>query len=75
MSTYEIKAVPSRDLYEILRTAGLVPANCGDVIIEMRVDQPVKIHTQSFPDERICDAMEAFVKAAKVQEPDHEHEG
>ena len=62
-------AVASGDLYLILRDAGLVPGNCGDVIIEMRAGDAVRIHCQSFPDERIVPVLRAFVHAAKVDSP------
>jgi hypothetical protein len=67
MNTYKVSVVRSSDLYNILRDAELVPENCGDVIIEMRVGEAVKIHCQSYPDERILPALQAFVKAAKVK--------
>jgi len=54
------------DLHSALERAGIIPPNCGDIIIEARAGSPVIIHEIRFADGNLINVISAHVEAAKI---------
>jgi hypothetical protein len=57
----------AQDLHAALEQAGIIPANCGDVIIEVRMGAPVIIHEIRFADNRLLEVIGAHVAPASIE--------
>ena len=56
------------DLWKALHAAGIVPEQCGDIVIEARVGQAVKVHYWVVLGGQIERVVAALVSAAKMIE-------
>jgi hypothetical protein len=61
------QVVSGWDLGQALLKAGLLPPNCGKIIIEIPVDGPVTMHMVTFADERLLNVIGASVTEANIQ--------
>jgi hypothetical protein len=61
-----MKVITGWDFGKALLDAGVIPPNCGDVFIEVRVGGVVIIHTAIFADERILNIVGASLKSARI---------
>jgi len=62
----KVTAISSHELAKLLIDAGLIPQGSANVIIELKVGDAVRIHVQTFPDERLLTVMAAFCESAKI---------
>lgn len=66
MSAYK-RVISGWEFGKALAEAGILPPNCGDLIIEVPVGGVVTIHTCSFGDERLLDVIGSSVQGAKLE--------
>lgn len=67
MSVPEPDIVTGIDLHEALEEAGLIPPNCGDLIIEVPLDGIVTIHEIRWAPRKLLEVIRAHVTPATVQ--------
>ena len=56
------------ELGEALMKAGVIPENCGNLLIEVPISGPVTIHTRMFADESILKVVPTSVDEFKIVE-------
>ncbi len=62
-----MKVITGWDFGKALADAGILPANCGDLIIEVPVGGPVIIHSVAFGDDRLLNVIGSSVNRAKIE--------
>lgn len=62
-----MKVITGWEFGKALADAGILPRNCGDLIIEVPVDGPVIIHMVAFGDDRLLNVIGSSVNRAKIE--------
>jgi hypothetical protein len=66
-----VGTLDSRELGKVLMDAGILPPKCRKAVIVLELDQPVKVYTECFGDER-CLCVDFKVLRDALLNPDED---